>query len=177
MLQPKDIDAVESQRQERIQAAKRIKRSRSAHSYRSYSVDSHVEEETSTCLPRCFRHRQRSDHDQLYRSRNDTSISDFPSPDSNPPSYEGMYAGGDLPSRSWSSNTKSLHEDSLDHRDERTAILIDLAQQRQRYVLIIADLCCDCFLGAAPRSLDIFCQVLAGPRKGTEGAYSAQGSH
>nr|ASK12219.1 potassium voltage-gated channel Kv1.1-like protein [Conus betulinus] len=132
--QPKDIDAVESQRLERIQAARRIKRSKSAHSHRSYSVDSRVEEEaTSTCLPNCFRAHQRSDRDHLYRSRNDTSVSDFPSPDSNPPSYEGAYGQApELRSRSWSSNTKSLPEDSVDNREERTALLVDIGQQGPR---------------------------------------------
>ena len=133
LLQPKDIDAVESQRLERIQAARRIKRSKSAHSHRSYSVDSRVEEETSTCLPNCFRPHQRSDRDHLYRSRNDTSISDFPSPDSNPPSYEGAYQGAEFRSRSWSSNTKSLAEDGLENREEQTALLVDIGQQGPRY--------------------------------------------
>ncbi|XP_025087448.1 potassium voltage-gated channel subfamily A member 2-like isoform X1 [Pomacea canaliculata] len=130
--QPKDIDAVESQRLERIQAARRIKRSKSAHSHHSYSVDSRQEEETSTCLPNCLRFQQRSDRDQLYRSRNDTSVSDFPSPDSNPPSYEGTCQGAEFRSRSWSSNTKSLQEDCLENRDERTALLVDIGNQVPR---------------------------------------------
>ena len=77
---------------------------------------------------------QRSDRDQLYRSRNDTSISDFPSPDSNPPSYgDGAFQAADnFRSRSWSSNTKSLPEDGLENREERTALLLDLSQSQQR---------------------------------------------
>lgn len=132
-LQPKDIDAVESQRLERIKAARRIKRSRSSHSHRSYSADSRQEEETSTCLPNCLRSQQRSDRDHLYRSRNDTSISDFPSPDSNPPSYEGAYQATEVQSRSWSSNTKSLPEDCQEIKEERTALLVDIGQQTHRY--------------------------------------------
>jgi hypothetical protein len=139
LLQPKDIDAVESQRLERIQAARRIKRTKSAHSHRSYSVDSRVEEETSTCLPSCFRPHQRSDRDHLYRSRNDTSVSDFPSPDSNPPSYgEGAFQSAtEFRSRSWSSNTKSIHEDSIENREEQTALLVDLGQTQPRYTLFV----------------------------------------
>ena len=93
-----------------------------------------MEEETPTCIPSCFRpHHQRSDRDQLYKARNDTSVSDFPSPDSNPPSYGDQ--GTDFRSRSWSSNTKSIPEDSLENREERTALLVDLGQIQERQVI------------------------------------------
>ncbi|KAK7481876.1 hypothetical protein BaRGS_00026902 [Batillaria attramentaria] len=150
---PKDIDAVESQRLERIQAARRIKRSKSAHSHRSYSVDSRQEEDTSsTCLPNCLRPQARSDRDHLYRSRNDTSVSDFPSPDSNPPSYEGTCQGAEFRTRSWSSsNTKSLPEDCLENRDERTALLVDIGQQGPRYRLLVLS----CYYSLSAMTTDI----------------------
>ncbi|GFR73638.1 hypothetical protein ElyMa_005735800 [Elysia marginata] len=91
----KDIDAVESQRLERIQAARRIKRVKSTQSRRSYSADSRNEDGSggSSCLPICLRGQRRSDKDRLYRSRQESSCSDFPSPDSNPPSYDGACRG------------------------------------------------------------------------------------
>ncbi|RUS79611.1 hypothetical protein EGW08_012636 [Elysia chlorotica] len=93
--QSKDIDAVESQRLERIQAARRIKRVKSTNSRRSYSADSRNEDGGggSSCLPTCLRGQRRSDKDRLYRSRQESSCSDFPSPDSNPPSYDGACRG------------------------------------------------------------------------------------
>ncbi|KAK3727673.1 hypothetical protein RRG08_032632 [Elysia crispata] len=98
--QSKDIDAVESQRLERIQAARRIKRVKSTQSRRSYSADSRHEDGGggSSCLPTCLRGQRRSDKDRLYRrvphvSRQESSCSDFPSPDSNPPSYDGACRG------------------------------------------------------------------------------------
>ncbi|KAK3727674.1 hypothetical protein RRG08_032633 [Elysia crispata] len=95
LLVSKDIDAVESQRLERIQAARRIKRVKSTQSRRSYSADSRHEDGGggSSCLPTCLRGQRRSDKDRLYRSRQESSCSDFPSPDSNPPSYDGACRG------------------------------------------------------------------------------------
>ncbi|XP_046378811.1 potassium voltage-gated channel subfamily A member 1-like isoform X1 [Haliotis rufescens] len=126
----KDIDAIESQRHDRIQAAKRIRRSKSAQSQRSYSVDSRTEESSTTCLPNCLRMQQRSDRDQLYRPQNDPSSSDYPSPDSNPPlSEEAVHYAGQRFSHTWSANNKSFPDEL---RDDQTAPLLGSNAQNFR---------------------------------------------
>uniref|UniRef100_A0A2C9K323 BTB domain-containing protein n=1 Tax=Biomphalaria glabrata TaxID=6526 RepID=A0A2C9K323_BIOGL len=108
----KDLDAVESQRLERIQAARRIKRVKSTQSRRSYSADSRNDEgRSSSCLPNCLRSQRRPDKDRLYRSRQESSCSDFPSPDSNPPSYDGACRG------------RSRYNSGI---EENTALLVDV---------------------------------------------------
>ncbi|XP_076471031.1 potassium voltage-gated channel subfamily A member 1-like [Babylonia areolata] len=124
--EPKDIDAVESQRMERIQAARRIKRAKPAQpqGHRSLSVDSRAEEETPSCLPNCLNaQKQQHDCDHVYQMRNDSSVPEFPSLESKPPAYEGTYQGGELQSQSWSSNANRFSENNAENREESTALL------------------------------------------------------
>lgn len=107
-FQPKDLDAVESQRLERIQAARRIRRSKSAPSSgRSSSVSDsskggggggggggNEDSGKSTCLPNIFKMQQKSSdkhstHKDLHQQQptQQDHISPPLSPDSNPPSY------------------------------------------------------------------------------------------
>lgn len=133
-FQPKDLDASESQRLERIQAAKRIRRSKSApSSARSGSVTVATppeEETTSTCLPNIFKMQQKSDK-QKDRDKEEI-CADIPSPVSDPPPYESV--GHDHNENAHGSVTpfKSYQENGSELRDESTAPLLGNCEQSRQ---------------------------------------------
>ncbi|GFN87318.1 hypothetical protein PoB_001382400 [Plakobranchus ocellatus] len=138
----KDIDAVESQRLERIQAARRIKRVKSTQSRRSYSADSRNEDGGggSSCLPTCLRGQRRSDKDRLYRSRQESSCSDFPSPDSNPPSYDGACRGRPRCNSGIEENAALLVDvTSSSHRLDRYFTLGNIIRSLLLLLLLVLD--------------------------------------
>ena len=134
-FQPKDIEASESHRLERIQAARRIRRSKSApSSARSGSVSVNTEEETtSTCLPNIFKMQQKSDKHKD-REKEET-CADIPSPSSDPPPYESV--GGERKD-SAAEGIKNYQDDGTDLRDDSTVPLLGLCEQNRRYVQILS---------------------------------------
>ena len=132
-FQPKDLDASESQRLERIQAAKRIRRSKSAPSAaRSGSVTvspTQEEEETTstTCLPNIFKMQQKSDKQK--DKDKEESCADIPSPVSDPPPYDSVRHDHNENAHRGVTSYKSYQEDGHELREESTAPLLGNCEQ------------------------------------------------
>ena len=141
-FQPKDLDTVEAQRLERIQAAKRIRRSKSAPSSgRSGSVGAGdtKEEETTSCLPNIFKMQQKSDKHQ---TEHQESCAEIPSPISDPPPYESVGHDHNENTRQNSSSFKNYQDDCSELRDESTAPLLEICEQTGRSVIFSFNYIC-----------------------------------
>lgn len=122
------MDAAESQRQERLQAARRIRRSKSYQSQKSYSSDSKGESSPSTsCLPSCFS-MPKSDKDSRH---DDQFVSSFSFPDSNL-SAELSPKDSDK-HKEWEEALKGYADDCpVDNKDDATAPLLKPKDYKER---------------------------------------------
>ncbi|XP_071121351.1 potassium voltage-gated channel subfamily A member 1-like [Mytilus edulis] len=145
--EPKDLDAVESQRIERQQAAKRIRRSKSApNSGRSCSVSDSSkggqgtgEETKSACLPNIFKMQQKNSDKYKDQNNQQEQITTPPisSPDSNPPPYQDslQYINCDPASNNLENvPVNKCHKDEWsDTKDETTVPLLEKIQNNKSY--------------------------------------------